>query len=138
MPRHADVIPSPVGQDCVMSIFESIEIVVLAFILVLTSDRETNPVIAAFQTSGSAGDVNSGRPAQYVGGPLDQAPLIFGRTQEHEPHAKTPSKIRSKNGESWTASQATVMFGKLGRMLGPKTVLRQRKTPKVPRPLGPQ
>ena len=36
-----------------------------------------------------------------------------GESRNMSPHARTPSKVRSKNLESWTASQTTGVFGRL-------------------------
>jgi len=38
-----------------------------------------------------------------------------GDSKKMSPHARIPSKIRSKNVESWTASQITGVFGRLRR-----------------------
>jgi hypothetical protein len=91
------------GPDYVIRFLKGIEIVVLAFILVLTKNRETNggellPVLlgskgARFQSRHRIvpnqwfrrrGKQQAATRHDYVGDPRDQASLIFGTKQKHE------------------------------------------------------
>ena len=82
-------------------------------------ERDSNPVIASFHTNGStpAHDVNSSRPPGTNMSAILRIKCRWssGESRKMSPQARTASKRRSKNVESWTASQTTGVLGRLRR-----------------------